>query len=511
MKHLFTFLCLFMLGFQANAQNCGEPLTCNNLVNFSLDQNGLGTITPDVILEGSFDPNCDYEISLMNGTSTLISGTNSLEIDCSFLGEFTLNIANNGSSCWGLINIEDIGQVCSTDVGPGNIPLSITYGNSYANIDGVDMNGIALNSVYSWLYAIPEADILAGENLIEFPESTNNSSLQNVSTLDIVLMEKMFSEGIEYPLRSVLSDVDGSNYFGVNDIVTTRELILGIINEFPSKNHIYFPSNYKFDSNFDAFDNIPNYREFRFSNDTLVDVSFSFRSYAYGDLSGATTVDSFSSQEVTDRNYIQSITIQDQMVEEGDIVSVPVGLLDESQNFIGLQMGIALEGATLLNVEHNYSALELMSNTLDDSNLRFSFLNAAGNTNMELTLELEIEKTAMLSEIISLNSTFKQELASYEENGTLNLVFSPATSVEYLDDYELRIFPNPMLDFTTILLPSSKEVDLEVLNGQGQILNVFKNAKDQINLSKEDLAHSGIYFIRVKNGDQYFIKKLVVL
>ena len=511
MKNIFLLLSLLIASITIHAQDCDDPLNCNNFLNFSLDDNGEGTITADMTLEGNFDPDCDYEISLMVGTTVLITGTNSLDVDCSYIGEYTLSIANDGGSCWGTINIEDILQVCSTDVGAGNLPLTLQSGNSTAVINNVDMNGNPLSKVFSWLYAIPEADILAGENLIEFPESTNSNPSGSVSTLDLVVMQKMFTDGVEFPLRAVLSDVDGSNYFGVNDLVTSRELILGIITEFPNSNHLYFPNNYKFSSSFDAFDDIPNFKEFKFNQDTLSDVSFTFSTYALADINSVTDVDSFATQTVSDRNFTQSILIKDQMVEAGDIVEVPVQLLDESQTFIGLQMGLKLDGATLLDVDHNYSGLELMSNTSDNSNLRFSLLNGEGSTTMEMSLNLEIQEAGWLSQIISLNSSFDQEMANFEENGQLDLVFLQTTNVEDVLLNNLSISPNPMMEFTNIEFASDKSIQIEVLNAQGQLIQKYNAVNGQLRLSRAAFPTAGMYFIQASINDKKIAKKLIVL
>lgn len=94
------------------------PLTCNNQLNVSLDQNGQASIQPEWILEGG--PYCYNEmgIDFLNGGGA--PGLPSLDVNNSHIGTQNVVIydAANGSSCWSTVLIQGFpgGANCSPDV-----------------------------------------------------------------------------------------------------------------------------------------------------------------------------------------------------------------------------------------------------------------------------------------------------------------------------------------------------------------------------------------------------------
>ncbi len=80
-------------------------IACNNNVQISLDENGEAIITPDLILEGTYNTFDCFDVNIeFNGTP--IGNI----ADCRFIGQnLTINVSGgcDGNSCWGSALIED--------------------------------------------------------------------------------------------------------------------------------------------------------------------------------------------------------------------------------------------------------------------------------------------------------------------------------------------------------------------------------------------------------------------
>jgi hypothetical protein len=81
-----------------------EPLACNNLVQISLDEDGVVEILPDMILEGTFDDDF-FSVQLFIGINAIGNQAN-----CSHIGQTLMVEVTDicfGNKCWGSIVVED--------------------------------------------------------------------------------------------------------------------------------------------------------------------------------------------------------------------------------------------------------------------------------------------------------------------------------------------------------------------------------------------------------------------
>ena len=78
------------------------------------------------------------------------------------------------------------------------------------------------------------------------------------------------------------------------------------------------------------------------------------------------------------------------------------------------------------------------------------------------------------------------------------------------DNSNIQIFPNPCTDQVTINLPTtSNETNiLSILSASGKLVGQFKNNNSSVNLDLTSYP-SGLYFIKVIQGDRYLVKKLI--
>ena len=88
---------LMLLGFFSNVS--GQALTCNNNVQVSVDANCQAVVTPDMILEGTYDL-ADYTVSINGGGNIVNVSMVGLTLDVTVTGP-------TGNHCWGTISVED--------------------------------------------------------------------------------------------------------------------------------------------------------------------------------------------------------------------------------------------------------------------------------------------------------------------------------------------------------------------------------------------------------------------
>ena len=88
---------------EADPGDC--PLSCNDLIQISLDQNCEARITPDMMLEGnSTDATCNYFLKLEDENGVEIGNP----LSCEYVGQrIKVSVFSGINSCWGEILLED--------------------------------------------------------------------------------------------------------------------------------------------------------------------------------------------------------------------------------------------------------------------------------------------------------------------------------------------------------------------------------------------------------------------
>jgi uncharacterized repeat protein (TIGR01451 family) len=84
-----------------------EPIACNDLIQISLDEDGVIVVLPGMILEGENEDNNNYYVVITDADGNVIPDAT---LDCSHAGQsFMVSVHNicNNQSCWGTILVED--------------------------------------------------------------------------------------------------------------------------------------------------------------------------------------------------------------------------------------------------------------------------------------------------------------------------------------------------------------------------------------------------------------------
>jgi len=93
-------LCIFIVMlFGFYTQVSAQALFCNNVINVSVDASCSAVITPDMVLEGTYNY-ADFTVSIAGGSNI---------INPSMVGQtLVVTVTNStGNSCWGYLTIED--------------------------------------------------------------------------------------------------------------------------------------------------------------------------------------------------------------------------------------------------------------------------------------------------------------------------------------------------------------------------------------------------------------------
>lgn len=510
MKKL-IFLLSFCFGIILNV-NSQCMLVCNNQINVSLDNNGQAVITPDMVLEST--PNCTVEIGLFDSVngSQIIPFGDDITLDCSHLGTYVYQVQEigvGGNSCWAMVFIEDKLDACPLDIGQDSLGIVYRNSNGFGSFASeTTLNGDPVEEIYDWLDVFAIADLVSGENVLSFGESANQNSANGISTLDVVVAQQALLEiNTDYPLRAVLADVDDSGYLGVNDIVLIRQYILGIINELPAKDNVYFSNTYSFPVDFDIFDfTTENFREYRFDDADVTQDDLYFNVFKMADINGVTTPDSVKSETATNRSSKLLIT-EDRAVVKGELISVPMQLDAEDININGLQVSFNLSNLSLENIIDNYSGAQLIYNEISNTELRLSFLDDGTAQYFDITLQMEVLEDGRLSDMLSLNADFENIVASYTSHAGIEIAFENSSSTKEVLDVKGNVLSTSL----EIYLPRDHNDAINVYDVQGKLISTHTPVANQVILDRGNFPVSGMYILSTVSNGKQIAKKLIVI
>ena len=487
------------------------PLTCNNNVNFSLDSNGEGTILPEMILEGDYTGCGPFEISLLDPATNnpIIPAAAQIDVNCNHVGSYTVEVVDitSNNSCWSTIIIEDKLDACIYDFGVDTLVCRYLPRTASWNLGTeVTLNGNPIQQINEFLDIIPKADLVIGNNTLNFPPSSSSQPLNSVSTLDLVYAQRFITEEEdEYPLRAVLFDVDDSGYLGINDLFTARQLILGMITEVPAKNYLFVPVQYEFPVDFDPYDftNL-DFRNFDFDDSSVTNEDLEFYVYQIGDIN--TVEDSLGGVSTTTRSE-KKILIEDLQVNAGQTYEVPVTIRGEGLNTFGAQVAFDFTNISMDDVESNYAGNVLWSNEVSIEDYRVQLLHNEIQEDWKFVLKFTATTSGKLSDLISLNSDFNNSIANLSQELDLELEFFETSSVKELLDINTTWNGDQLI----IGLNQFAEGDLILSTTDGRTLHSQGFEGSEVILSNDAMQVPGLYILSIKSEGNIYAKKIVVL
>jgi len=471
---------------------------------YELDLTAETQITPDNLLTGDIE--CESVALALTGLNDPepINYESSITVNCDNLGQRKVWIRNTetGFTLPRIVQILDPLEACGTVLGPGD--RLVTYTKSleglFFNSDIVVNDKILPRHPGGIGFILNEADLVEGENTLNF--LTSGFPLNGMTTLDIVLGQRIILlDEYDHPRESVLFDIDMSGYNGIGDLITMREIILGISNGEDVPVAYFFNNSYEFPADFDPFDFENTFTEFSFDKADFETVDLSFEAYKTGDLNDS-AIPGLVGKDL-DNSITRSSDPEFQVTDMEVVVGQEFDFelkYESEEKFKGLLTALVGDGIVFksLNInELNADNPRVDFNIINENEIRILYGNPNSMAELKditFTISAEANKAGVLVELLGLKSGFPQEVIG--ENNTVSIVDDLSvitTSVTITGlDVEVKVYPNPAHNKITL---STKDSDLQKVSvfdviGREVLTSNLKGNVESLEIS--DLA-TGLY------------------
>jgi len=340
--------------------------------------------------------------------------------------------------------------------------------------------------------------------------------INGVSTLDLVIIQKHILNiaALGDPYKIIAADANNSQSVSASDLVKITNIILGVYDLGAQVNDAW-----RFVDADQAF--ADKRYPWPFSEELeLLDVysdkmAEDFIGIKLGDVSG--DVNSAGLNEVETRSSSTlTLSVTDQMVAQGDIVSIPVS----SSNFddvYGLQLALNHSGLQLHSIESNGITIDEVNYLAADGQLSMVWYEAVPSTIDEVlfTLVMEASEDLVLSDRINLAQTVNPEAYTGDNLDKMPINFDIRDGSESYILHEP--VPNPMSDMTTIgiQIGTSGDYIFSIMDVSGQMIHqedaYFEVGLYKKTLDRSILKNAGIYYYQLTNGVDVEVHKLVVI
>lgn len=469
---------------------------------YELDLTGETQITPENFLSG--DEMCDSVVIAM--TELDADEPNNFQyivnLDCDDLGEKRVWVRHTetGFTLSKIIQIIDPLEACGTILGAGDRLVYYTQGLQGLFFDtDIMVNGINLPrhpGGTGWI--LNEADLVDGENTMFF--NSSSESLNGISTLDIVLGQKiiLFDE-YDDPKESVVFDVDQSGYNGLGDLITLREVILGIDDGSSLPYAYFFNNSYTFPSDFDPFDFENNFTEFTFDKADFATVDLSFEALKVGDVNGNAIPGLKEDDDTETRSAGPAYLVTDMEVEAGQEFVFELKYESDTK-FKGLLAALIGDGLEFLNLEHDSPKVDY--NVLNGSEIRILYGNENAIAEIDqitFTITAKASKAGALVDLLGLKSGFPQEVV-----GEGNIVI-PVEDIELITtssvnisgiSAEVKVFPNPAHNNITLATEDTELKMVTVMAALGRVVLTKNIQGRKVSLDVNNLS-KGLYHMTI--------------
>lgn len=492
MKNLLCLVAFLLVGISLKSQ-C--TMVCNNEVFVSLNSDGLAIISPDMIFEGDTTGcNIDFLVTVDGPNGYTDSGP-TVTLTCDLIGQLTVILTdlNTGSACWSTLNLQDPGNNC--DFGG---PAFVATGQCFSSVD-LMLDGTELIDG-SCLWVLPA--LTDGAHQVEVVEN-EVFPLNGVSTLDWVLMYQGLVGNNLTPKEAIASDIDNDGTVSTIDMITHRQVILGIDDG----------STYDFVRIYRQNDGFEGFSPFDMDDYTLLDFDSSefdnmnnilIRMVHAGDLNDS-AFGGILSEEETELRSQMDIVYEDQYVNAGDEVEVILSINDV-ENLQGLTTSFELSNGEWLDYQVDYSDFEFIHNSVDNE-FSFAYLNASEHNDFEITLRFLAGQSANISELLSLGSSLSNDLVSNLQEFNINLRAQQVLSNSDVSMDGVLSNGVSSLNFGSQFNGLQKTVQLFDMNGRLILQEQFSG--NSFSISKADLSYSGMYLVKWSCEGKQGIEKLI--
>ncbi|MBL0235051.1 MAG: T9SS type A sorting domain-containing protein [Saprospiraceae bacterium] len=451
-----------------------------------------GKAETDSDITGTYGPYTTYKITVMNGDTIN-------NIDGGYKDSTSVNIGH--LTIAGLIITET-----TTAMLPSRVNLATANNSNYKTEW----------SHYSGNYAF--SDLTAGQDY-RISVENNESPLQGVSTRDIVLIQKHIL-GIKYldsPYKIIAADVNSSQSITASDLAEIRKLILGVIETFPkNKSWRFVPMNYVFKNPAYPFPFEENILHSKIENNKM---NTDFYAIKIGDVSGnALGIVNTTTRSIKNVQLIFEKT----SYKKNEEISVPIRI-SEGDMLSGIQ--IALQCSDVLE----FVTIEKGSLNINQENYRFnrgqlliSYNEARGfdvGKKDIFTLRFKAKTDLNIDNKIRSSNLLENEAYDLTDQVVPLEVISSVENIKTTSGvYKFYLAkPNPFKQETMIEfeLPNEEAIIFTVYNPEGKLVwskeKIYISGNNQMSISKEDLGHSGLYYLHIQSKEFCKTQRILML
>ncbi len=387
-------------------------------------------------------------------------------------------------------------------VEPPFINLVITNFENLNSLEPViTLNGEIIPHDGSGTFTFDFNDLLEDDNVIEVVP--NNNPLNNISTLDIVLLYRVLITELFGPVVDIASDVDRSGSVTTKDLNGLRKSIIGLSLD-PLMGQPFIVERNEDLDNLDKFDFINSYNSFTFDRADVEGIeSLEFELFQYGNLSEA--VSEFHKSEVEVLDF--DVKIQDQILSIGDIVEVPFVFAGDDVDIIGAGFRLQHPSLELVYINSGVYEHSISTNEQIESETTVLYLPEKPSDQLELSFTFKAKTSGRLSDLLLLDETYHNELI--DEDFIDNKLRLTIEKLETNEDL-FSIYPNPVVsDLYIEMSDPNSEYDVSITNLLGQQIYKGKLTKEHSRVSPI-LQEKGILVVLISNNETQIAERIFV-
>lgn len=419
---------------------------------------------------------------------------------------------NNYSIAKTFITVQDLDNLCPSNIQHVNLKgnVSSTKGLPLEDVEILMRDSIHFESIKTDILGTYSfEDIPQGMNVI-LSASQKENALNGISTSDIIKIQQhiLGRNPISNSFELLAADVDMNGRISSADIALIRKLLLGVIQEFPSRTSFLFMDKgivFKDPSN--PWDD---YNRYNLIHSLLENSKqdADFIGVKLGDVNSSLGSRNSSAVSFTYRQINDEITVYSNV----------------NADIYGYELSLNLKGCQALT--EDVKLMQLVSNNFDfDFSTQYNQIKILA-TSLVVTkikigqplfkiiskdldgnhISLEIPKSEVRHNIL-VNQFLEDQNVEMKEFNASNL--DQAFSILYYG-------PNPVSEYfeLEILNPSMENLDVAIIDQNGRMewkkLISFSSEKEILHLRREEFLHQGFYIIQIKSGLKIWTNKIVI-
>ncbi|MBK7697809.1 MAG: T9SS type A sorting domain-containing protein [Saprospiraceae bacterium] len=317
------------------------------------------------------------------------------------------------------------------------------------------------------------------------------------------------------PYKLIAADVNNNKSIAASDLTELRKLILGVNKEFATNSSWRFVDGSKkfADPNDPWLGGLSEvYAIDKLSNN----MDINFIGIKVGDVNGNVVTN--LNQNNTESRSSHTLQIKDRNVMRGEIVEIQV-MADKAGMIYGLQTQLNSNGLIIRDIKGAAMSLELNNYVIPATNIaRMSVTTPQGVRVTEgrvlFTIEAEVLKSGLLSEMLSINREFASELYTNNlEVESFNINWRKEDAAFALTS----VTPNPWNVQTQISfeLPQEGMVTFKVRDYTGKsiisTIDQYPAGQNVIQVNSSDLGQPGVYIYELRFGDKLISGKMILI